>query len=1042
MNKNPFVPQPSYTPQQPPLPPGPPPPQPTQPDYSAYWAAAAAHQQHQQHLQPQPVANFGPQGPQWSTSQAPRPPPEQSALYANYGYGPQQSNWHRHQQQQQQQPQPPPQQFHPGPPPPAAQVPPGYNPYQAPAGYPQPFPQGGPYPTQHGQNPAMFSPHNMQMQQQQQQQQGRPIHHSPAQHLPPAKRPRFDGPTGPNMHRNPPTQPQFHPPNPAIGAFPGPRGGGPTGPTHNMRGGRPMMNAPVRGGRGGSMGMVTKPGMVGIGRGGSRGSIPFGPANPGIRGGPPGPLRGHGSNRGTFVNQNRRGGGSFNGGQPYPHQGQFRGRGGPVHLNARGRHDGLNGPTFGQRDMAGFGAGKREENRRTLTDFKIIGLEISELSWSWGVIPVLTAKEEEEKQPEIVEPSEDPTEPQPAEEEPVVKPVEAEPTTETPDPAPEPIVAETQLDEENLSTQPIPSESLPPSRIRIYFHTPVSADDSHPIPNSFASVVQSDSRKGKRKKLEEEDGDDEDERPPPPPPQMSDELSSLGGASVAPSVAESVGEDWLMAAIAGSEKTESDHEQPEPGDEEIGEQEEVTAVQGEVVSDSTVETNGNLDAGMAENAENTVGPEFPVETETETEGNDPIPAPDIVVEALDAPEIPASSIFPPKNDDTGVSSTVVGEPSADQGHDSQIPAGSPSSTQETQPNGLSSEPTLLNVEHPPENGSTPLSGDVSVETQPEDMEHLPEPPASSSSASVSGDISKSDAKEERIPSANRLSVSYAGGHRRLVIDAEVVESLRVFRAKGRIEIQIKMEGETADALKGILVEGVSDVTKSYTPLQIISGIAETDPTVPPFAQVSLPTSILLTAYLDMSRPLSEPRWVRTGDTAEWLRSMFGRMFWTAGDASEGWEKRISVEDPDPPPTIWTVLEGWAGNSPVGSPPDRQRFLKTHMSEIDNILEILLRLIRGERATPFLSAQAPPNVSGPLLSALAPGSPHGAQQTHVSLAVLAMFRMTVEYAIKAGGDQAKIEVETKIGEIIRCIPSHLIYKSLDGIFKEWRMEKKK
>lgn len=189
--------------------------------------------------------------------------------------------------------------------------------------------------------------------------------------------------------------------------------------------------------------------------------------------------------------------------------------------------------------------------------------------------------------------------------------------------------------------------------------------------------------------------------------------------------------------------------------------------------------------------------------------------------------------------------------------------------------------------------------------------------------------------------------------------------------------------------------------------------------------------------------------------------MFGRMFWVAGDAAEGWEKKIQVVDPDPvclhcicvalqlltrfqPPTIWTVLEGWSQNSPVGALNERQRFLKTHMTETDNILEILLRLVRGERATPF-SQSTPtitvPSVSGPLLSALAQGSAHGSQQTHVSLAVLAIFRMATEYASKTLGDKGKTDVEERIGEIIRCLPSHLIYKSLDGIFKEWRVDKK-
>ena len=114
----------------------------------------------------------------------------------------------------------------------------------------------------------------------------------------------------------------------------------------------------------------------------------------------------------------------------------------------------------------------------------------------------------------------------------------------------------------------------PPSRIRIYFHTPVTADDAHAVSTqaSFSHGASSESsvRKGKRKKLEDDDGDIEDGRgPPPPPPQHSgfdheesnagagpDTDSVVGRSSVAPSVAETASEgDWLLAAI-GEEETE------------------------------------------------------------------------------------------------------------------------------------------------------------------------------------------------------------------------------------------------------------------------------------------------------------------------------------------------------------------------------------------------------------------------------------------------------------------------------------------------------
>ena len=57
----------------------------------------------------------------------------------------------------------------------------------------------------------------------------------------------------------------------------------------------------------------------------------------------------------------------------------------------------------------------------------------------------------------------------------------------------------------------------------------------------------------------------------------------------------------------------------------------------------------------------------------------------------------------------------------------------------------------------------------------------------------------------KTPSANRLSISYAGGNRRLVIDAEVVDALKLFRHEGRIEVSIKVDKEREDGLKGIQV---------------------------------------------------------------------------------------------------------------------------------------------------------------------------------------------------------------------------------------------
>jgi 20S proteasome subunit alpha 6 len=57
----------------------------------------------------------------------------------------------------------------------------------------------------------------------------------------------------------------------------------------------------------------------------------------------------------------------------------------------------------------------------------------------------------------------------------------------------------------------------------------------------------------------------------------------------------------------------------------------------------------------------------------------------------------------------------------------------------------------------------------------------------------------------RTPSANRLSISYAAGTKRLVINAEIVEKLKIHRSDGRVEITLRVEKDQANELNGIIV---------------------------------------------------------------------------------------------------------------------------------------------------------------------------------------------------------------------------------------------
>lgn len=296
----------------------------------------------------------------------------------------------------------------------------------------------------------------------------------------------------------------------------------------------------------------------------------------GGRGGQQGSLRGHGS-RGGFGNKqdfhNRRGG-SFNAGHQQHHQGNmgntgFRGRGQGHSAGRAGRQDGSSTQSGNRDTLSGSFAssGKKDENRRTLTDFKIVGLQMPELGWTWGILPSTVKLEGKEGATSFIDSSIVKEESIQSSDLSSGERADAARRSEHtfPDASAAADVKEPPVGEQSSLSSP------PPSRIRIYFHTPVSPDDSHPIPHNSSYAYGTspmDSRKGKRKKLEDDDGDAEEGRGRPPPPrgsQMSDtasvDLDGMGRGSAAPSVAETASEgDWLMAAIAEDDGDTADVE--------------------------------------------------------------------------------------------------------------------------------------------------------------------------------------------------------------------------------------------------------------------------------------------------------------------------------------------------------------------------------------------------------------------------------------------------------------------------------------------------
>jgi 20S proteasome subunit alpha 6 len=380
--------------------------------------------------------------------------------------------------------------------------------------------------------------------------------------------------------------------------------------------------------------MVNNRGGTGRGRGGNMYSGNRGGSQTGNQ------LKGHGS-RGNFGggrdygnrdHGNRRGGSFVGGGH---HQGaggaSFRGRGqghAYAHFSRGGRHDGGSG-NFASRDgsmasssflASSSGGGKKDENRRNFTDFKIVGLEIRDLSWTWGVIPTSRGQIKVEPIPE--RPTSSPSDgsgdtvsqvtSQQVKEESADLPTSSPKTREDPDSTPvkegtasdlkaTPAVPESQgVSPEAPSLVEMPAPAAippPPSRMRIYFHSPATPDDSRPILSgasfAIAGAEETGSRRGKRKKSEDDDGDLEEGRAPPPPPGGSRPERSMSvdrferastAASAEPSVAETGSEgDWLMAAIGEDEGDgEDDGGEPQlPGNDPISTDESTYVAEGE-----------------------------------------------------------------------------------------------------------------------------------------------------------------------------------------------------------------------------------------------------------------------------------------------------------------------------------------------------------------------------------------------------------------------------------------------------------------------------
>lgn len=153
--------------------------------------------------------------------------------------------------------------------------------------------------------------------------------------------------------------------------------------------------------------------------------------------------------------------------------------------------------------------------------------------------------------------------------------------------------------------------------------------------------------------------------------------------------------------------------------------------------------------------------------------------------------------------------------------------------------------------------------------------------------------------------------------------------------------------------------------------------------------------IVVTVAMDRVGSFPEAKWLKTGDVEDWLSTLPG---FAQRPQDQAWRGKIHVVDPDPPPTIQDVFSDWSVKSFMGAAKDRRRFIRDYLQTAQGQMEIFCRLVRGERASS--SAVQRDWGKNPLAEA-ARKTAFASHQTHLSLAVMAIFDLAQEYATVAG-----------------------------------------
>jgi len=193
--------------------------------------------------------------------------------------------------------------------------------------------------------------------------------------------------------------------------------------------------------------------------------------------------------------------------------------------------------------------------------------------------------------------------------------------------------------------------------------------------------------------------------------------------------------------------------------------------------------------------------------------------PFVISPSSSAPAIPDSSVIASSSSSD---TSVAAPPTESAAPDEEQPADHTHSPDMPVPNAPeeSTTPSASVTELSPSrhDRGDPRAGDLQDESADQPEAQLIGPTCSDTSTLVSTSTTSiydevnrpSPAKGEsqssiRTPSANRLSISYAAGTKRLVINAEIVEKLKIHRSDGRVEITLRVEKDEVNELNGIIV---------------------------------------------------------------------------------------------------------------------------------------------------------------------------------------------------------------------------------------------